>query len=174
MRENIWEENISNILLNKIEFRPKPRPLTTNGQCTNDPHCKTFDQSYFEFQYKDGEFVVYENKKLQLWVKFFLSEKYAYLNNNFFKKTKWNQIHLISKSCSSLFVFSNYCIEEIYIQSIDDFVSYKIKRAPELEYIDLSSPNKTVLPLIWQSGSYQFSKAGAIQISKDDSYFYVS
>ena len=80
-------------------------------------------------------------------------------------------MHLVSKSCSPNSWI--YCIDEIYIQSIDDYISYKINRAPALNYIDLSSPNQTVLPLIWLKGSYQMSKPGAIQISKDDSFYYV-
>lgn len=60
-----------------MEFLPKQRPLTQNAYCTDDPHCKTFDQNYFEFQYRDGEYVVYENTKSQLWV-------ISYLFENFF------------------------------------------------------------------------------------------
>jgi len=135
----------------QVSFKPKPRPLTQNGYCTNDPHCKTFDQNYFEFQYKEGEFVIYENVETQL------------------------RIHLISKSCATLFAWSyNYCIYGIYIQSVDDYINYVINRAPALNYIDLSSTDKSIQPLIWRDQYYTFSKVGSIQVSQDESSYYVS
>ncbi len=134
-----------------LRFVPKPRPLTRNGYCTDDPHCKTFDQIYFEFQYREGEYVIYENIESQL------------------------RVHLISKSCASIGSYwSNYCIHGIYIQSIDDYISFVIKRAPALNYIDLSTTDKSIRPLIWRDKYYTFSKPGAIQVSQDEYSYYVS
>lgn len=84
-------------------------------------------------------------------------------------------MHLISESCIKIkgFIF-NYCIKGIYIQSIDDYVSFEINRIPALHYIDLSSANKTVLPLIWRDEIYTLPKSVSIQIKQDDYNYYVS
>ena len=59
------------------------------------------------------------------------------------------------------------------MQSIDDYISFEIKRAPSLHYIDLSSKNKNVLPLVWRDEVYTLPKEGAIQVKQDGSNYYV-
>ena len=55
-------KNYIKIIL-KFEFIPYNRPLYVGAQCFNDPHCKTFDNTYFELQ-QPGEFLMFENTKL--------------------------------------------------------------------------------------------------------------
>ena len=53
--------SIKNLI--QFEFNPYNRPLYVDAQCFNDPHCKTFDNTYFELQ-QPGEFLMFENTKL--------------------------------------------------------------------------------------------------------------
>lgn len=130
----------------KLTYIPMNRPLYNGGSCYNDPHCTTNDGQPFEFQYIDGEFLMYENKELQF------------------------RVHLISHPCVPGCKFCNYCIKEIYIQSIDDLVGFDIDKTPNLFYRDLNG-TKESLPLLWSGNRASLPKSTLFSIYQD-SYQY--
>jgi hypothetical protein len=130
----------------QIRYIPQNRPFYRGGSCYNDPHCTTNDGLPFEFQYFDGEYLMYENKELQF------------------------RVHLVSHPCVPGCEWCNYCIKEIYIQSIDDLVGFDIESTPKLFYRDLSG-TKVALPLIWSNNQASLPKETLFSIYQD-SYQY--
>ena len=67
----------------------------------------------------------------------------------------------------------NYCINGIYIQSIDDFISYEVRKIPSLLYADLSENQQKLQPIVFTDSQFQFKKQNSIQLSQDDTFYYV-
>lgn len=48
-----------------------------------------------------------------------------------------------------------------------------MRRAPSLQYIDLSSSSKSPIGLVWNGIFYELNKENAIKIEQDADHFYV-
>ncbi len=86
---------------------------------------------------------------------------------------------MISEPCSITLQQPNYpqfvyCIKGVYIQSIDDYVSFEVRRAPSLQYIDLSSISKNPIGLVWSGIFYELNKENSIRIEQDADHYYVN
>jgi hypothetical protein len=81
-------------------------------------------------------------------------------------------MHLVTESCASLKLFKqNFCIKTIFVQSIDDIVSWDIN--DNLRYMDLSSADKKMTPVLWNLENADIKKDNAIKITKDASQYHV-
>ncbi|CAF0960987.1 unnamed protein product, partial [Brachionus calyciflorus] len=79
----------------QINFKYYDRPFSNFATCYNDPHCRTFDNKWFEF-HQAGEYQLYENNETQ------------------------TRIHLTTQRCSSYEGTGDwiapYCLNKIFIQ----------------------------------------------------------
>lgn len=82
------------------------------------------------------------------------------------------KVHLISTSCLSLGAFPfNYCIKKIQIQSLNEFIVYDVQKVIKLQYMDVESPVKVLLPIKWQKNKVVMPKKSGFRII-DDGYHY--
>ena len=67
----------------------------------------------------------------------------------------------------------NYCLRQIFIQSIDELIIFDISKAIPLTYLVLSSSVKTPYPIFWTQDNYvQFPFSTGFTMY-DDGYSYI-
>jgi hypothetical protein len=79
------------------------------------------------------------------------------------------RVHMISEPCwSGCTGYCIHCIRNVYVQSLDDFVSFDAKREPAFFYRDLSSTKKEKIPLVFKNNVAQLPKSTAFKITESD------
>ena len=79
------------------------------------------------------------------------------------------RVHMISEPCwSGCTGYCIHCIRNVYVQSLDDFVSFDTKTDPQYFYIDLSSTKKEKIPLVFKNNIAILPKSTAFKITQSD------
>ena len=91
--------------------------------------------------------------------------------NFLFKMLFIIKVHLVSQPCVPGCSRCNYCIKQIFIQSVDDFVSFDNLRIPKLMYTDVNT--KKTQALLWNNSIALIPKTSTVFSVLDDGYFYI-
>ena len=83
-------------------------------------------------------------------------------------------MHLLTQSCASLGLYPiNFCIKQIFIQSVDQIIVFSIQKVYKLTYKLLSSQNASFKPITFDANNTAiFPDDTSFKLSAD-SYNYI-
>jgi len=84
------------------------------------------------------------------------------------------KVHLVTQSCVSLGIYpKNFCIKQIFIQSVDQLIVFSIQKVYVLTYKLLSATNPTFNPITFSPNKTAIFPAETNFKLSDDGYNYI-
>jgi hypothetical protein len=84
------------------------------------------------------------------------------------------KVHLVTQSCAALGIYpKNFCIKKLYIQSINELITFDITKAVKFLFTDLEINSNFSFPIYWSSNKIAIFPSSTGFKLTDDGYNYL-